>query len=94
MGNKNKVVCDAVIDGRDYKIIQGLDREGKIFWIKAQPKNIDPAIHTSGCHRFRDKPEQDHYDHFMNGSKWKDDNKDNSYPFRFQNSSIGSVIVM
>nr|MBA4405295.1 hypothetical protein [Nanoarchaeum sp.] len=61
---------DTENNGIPFKTIIRRDETGKIIDIEDKPKlgRIDPDLHVSGCHMFPDR-EQDHYDHYQNGSK-------------------------
>ena len=84
---KSKKEYDAVVREIPCKIIIWLDEFDNPYKAKMQPKNIIQDNRVSGAHVFRDNPEQNHYDNFYKGEKWRDYNKDYTYPLVFNNIS-------
>ena len=87
MTELKKIKIDIKIDETDYKSILWLDAEGPLKF-KLQPKNIDPEVPVSGAHLFRDRPDQNHYDVWINGVKRIDKSKNNEFPFEFKDNAV------
>jgi len=88
-----KTTLDAENQSIPFKLIIWSDEQG-VCKVKEYPKTMDPSLHLSGCHLFRDNPEKDHYDHFKDGKEWKDYDPNNKYPFSFQQTVSGAILVM
>ncbi|UZE93710.1 MAG: hypothetical protein IB618_03000 [Candidatus Pacearchaeota archaeon] len=69
---KKKETFDATINEREFKIILWIGEDGMTKVYKEQPKNIDPNIHASGAHYFKDKPEKNHWDHYHYGQHFRE----------------------
>ena len=75
-------------NGIPFKQIIRIDVSGNIIDSMDKPKELPPDIHFSGAHVFQINIENNHYDHFVNGSEWKDYSKDNKYPLKIQDNKI------
>lgn len=88
-----KEEIDSERNGIQFKTIIWSDDKG-VCKVKEHPKIIDQINNISGCHMFRDFPEQNHYDNFKDGNKWKDYNKNNSFPFMIQETISGAILLI
>jgi hypothetical protein len=72
-----EIKFNAWINNIPYKWIIIREKEtGRLVSSMDKPKlkYICPLLHVSGGHIFQDKPEENHYDHYCNGSEWKEYN--------------------
>lgn len=70
---------DSLIRGTPCKtIIEINPHTGEILQYMDRPKlgEANPTTHVSGCHLITRNPNQNHYDHFCSGAKWKEYKRD------------------
>ena len=83
-----KIKLNGEKNGIPFKWIIRTDDSGNIIDSMDKPKELPSDIHFSGAHIFQTKTENNHYDHFVNGSEWKDYSKDNKYPLIIKDNKI------
>lgn len=82
--------CPITKDGNSFYLFVEYGDDGNIKQIFEKPnfKEIEEAIHTSGCHIIVDFPQRDHYDHYKDGKKWEE-KKTNKMPYWACGSIVG-----
>jgi hypothetical protein len=83
-----KIELNGEKNGIPFEWIIRTDDMGNIIDSMDKPKIISPEIHFSGAHIFQSHSENNHYDHYANGSEWKDYSKENKYPLKIQDNKI------
>lgn len=83
-----KIELNGEKNGIPFKWIIRTDESGKIIDSMDKPKKLSQEIHFSGAHIFQSDIKNNHYDHYANGSEWKDYSRDNKYPLKILDNKI------